>query len=280
MCKLSRKKVVLLREKCFGLNDCLKSRDHRSQPLWRWGGRASLLSPSAAACLWVSLSSVLSSIAKMLGDWLSHCKIFHLFAFTSSRETGGTRPEKLLSQLSIYIEACWLLWTKWLLFLKEKQCDNWVKYSKLKLNIYMLATLRSCQVQYDKCTIYSARNSEELAVVVSCSTVHHPLTFSSSGVSWGWDEVQTTATHQALQAQNVTLTPGDRLCQGWCPGLERRSAKLHNWCRCHSMYGSSAWQCITTTKCDIFQKLSNCSLKSGLDWGPRQRTAAGLSICS
>lgn len=235
-----------------------------------------------AACLWVSLSSVLSSIAKMLGDWLSHCKVFHWFAFRSSWGTGGTRPEKLLSQLSIYIEACWLLWSKWLSFLKKnKQCDNWVKYSKLKLFVF------TCQSHYvaakfnmTNAQFYSARNSEELAVAVSCSTVHHPLTFSSSGVSWGWDEVQTTATHQALQAQNVTLTPGDRLCQGWCPGLERRSAKLHNWCRCHSMYGSSAWQCITTTKCDIFQKLSNCSLKSGLDWGPRQRTAAGLSICS
>lgn len=116
-------------------------------------------------------------------------------------------------------------------------------------------------------------------VLFYCTSWERPLTFSSSDVSWGWDGVQTTATHQALQLHNVTLTPGDRLCQGWRPGLKWRSAELHNWCRCHSMYGSSTWQCITTTKCDIFQKLSNCSLKSGLDWGPRQRTAAGLSIC-
>lgn len=77
-----------------------------------------------------------------------------------------------------------------------------------------------------------------------CTSSRHPLTFSSSDVSWGWDEVQTTATHQALQPQNVTLTPGDRLCQGWCPGLKRRSAKApqlvsmpqHVWLKCLAVH--------------------------------------------
>lgn len=159
---------------------------------------------------------------------------------------------------------------------------KWLPIKAYSLSIkYIQITLLSV-LSITTTPIYSPLNSKELAVVMLYSTVRHlTIHFLSPAniVSWGWDKVQTTAPHQALQLHNVTLTPGDRLCQGWCPGLKLRLAKLHYWCPCHSMCGSSAWQCITTTKCDIFQKLSNCSLKSGLDWGPRQRTAAGLSIC-